>query len=232
MLEVLASAGAGFLLTGPVVDAVERRFQLDAWTDNTHYHEERHDTHVSVAHASPEGHELNVACYLPDGGLQVYLDVNSPVVLQRQLEGVYVSYRVNDGDDVRSVWGFNPVETLVFAPPDAREPLAQQLLWAESFYIRFKFEETGASRVATFHLRYREPDHPMRSVLAACGVPVLPKPTAPVTFSEYTVQPGDTLQSIASRFNVTDDEILANNRTVDPNALFVGQSLRIPIRRG
>lgn len=228
MLNVLIGAVAGFVLTGPVVEAAEQFFRLDAWTDNTHYHPERHATHVSVAHDSPEGHKLNVACYLPDGGLQVYLDINTPVVIQRQLEGVYVTYRVNDGDDIRGVWGFNAVETLAFAPPDVRELLAQQLLWADSFYLRFKFEEAGASRVATFRLRYREPDHPMRSVLAACGVRVLPKPTPP---EAYTIQAGDTIAGIAAQFNVTVDDLIDANGLLGTQGFFVGLELRIPDSR-
>ncbi len=167
----------------------------------------------------------NVACYLPDGGLQVYLNINTPVVVQRQLDGVYVTYRVNDGDDVRGVWGFNPVETLAFAPTEGRELLAQQLLGADSFYMRFKFEETGASRITTFRLRYREPDHPMRTVLAACGTPVLPEPTPQAA---YTVQPGDTMAGIAARFNVSVDDLINANRIRGTRGLSVRRELRIP----
>lgn len=44
----------------------------------------------------------------------------------------------------------------------------------------------------------------------------------------YIVQPGDTLWSIAVRFNVTLDELIAANSNVDPNLLAEGQQLVIP----
>ena len=44
----------------------------------------------------------------------------------------------------------------------------------------------------------------------------------------YIVQPGDTLSFIASRFNVTIDDLLAANPTLDPNVLSQGQQVVIP----
>lgn len=44
----------------------------------------------------------------------------------------------------------------------------------------------------------------------------------------YIVQPGDTLSSIANRFNVTLDELLAANPAIDPNLLAQGQQVVIP----
>jgi LysM repeat protein len=46
---------------------------------------------------------------------------------------------------------------------------------------------------------------------------------------EYTVQSGDTLAGIASKFNSTEEEIVKENSIADPNALFVGQLLVIPV---
>ncbi|GAB1469518.1 hypothetical protein MASR2M66_03940 [Chloroflexota bacterium] len=55
--------------------------------------------------------------------------------------------------------------------------------------------------------------------------PVLAQdPTGPV----YIVQSGDSLYSIAARFSVTIDDLLAVNGIVDPNQLAVGQQLIIP----
>jgi LysM repeat protein len=45
---------------------------------------------------------------------------------------------------------------------------------------------------------------------------------------DYTVQPGDTLGSIASRFNTTVNRIQALNNLASANALTVGQKLVIP----
>jgi murein DD-endopeptidase MepM/ murein hydrolase activator NlpD len=44
----------------------------------------------------------------------------------------------------------------------------------------------------------------------------------------YIVQPGDTLSFIASRFNLTVDDIVAANPSVDPDFLSQGQELVIP----
>ncbi len=46
----------------------------------------------------------------------------------------------------------------------------------------------------------------------------------------YTVKPGDSLFSIAKKFGVTVNSILAANPQIaDPNSLFVGQQIRIPV---
>ena len=44
----------------------------------------------------------------------------------------------------------------------------------------------------------------------------------------YIVQSGDSLYSIAARFSLTIDELLAANEGIDPNALAIGQQLIIP----
>lgn len=44
----------------------------------------------------------------------------------------------------------------------------------------------------------------------------------------YVVQPGDTLSSIANRFNVTLNELMTANPAVDPNLLAQGQQIVIP----
>lgn len=45
----------------------------------------------------------------------------------------------------------------------------------------------------------------------------------------YTVQAGDSLGAIAAKFNSTIDAIIAENNIENPNALFVGQQLIIPV---
>jgi len=54
--------------------------------------------------------------------------------------------------------------------------------------------------------------------------PVTAQASGPV----YIVQPGDTFYSIANRFNVTFDELLAANSGIDPNILAQGQQVVIP----
>jgi LysM repeat protein len=45
----------------------------------------------------------------------------------------------------------------------------------------------------------------------------------------YTVETGDTLAGIASKFNSTADAIATANNITDPNAIQVGQQLTIPV---
>ncbi len=67
--------------------------------------------------------------------------------------------------------------------------------------------------------------------------PGMPLPTAtPLppnmprgTIVEYTVKSGDSLGGIANKFNSTIEDISKENGITDPNALFVGQILRIPV---
>src|SRR4051795_10958467 len=44
----------------------------------------------------------------------------------------------------------------------------------------------------------------------------------------YVVQPGDTLFSIAARYNVSVSELATINRVYDVNAIYVGQTLTLP----
>lgn len=57
----------------------------------------------------------------------------------------------------------------------------------------------------------------------------IPVDIASGTILTYTIQAGDTLAGIAIRFNSTVDEIIAENELEDPNAIFVGQQLDIPV---
>jgi LysM repeat protein len=43
----------------------------------------------------------------------------------------------------------------------------------------------------------------------------------------YTVQSGDTLGSIASQYNTTVDELMTLNPGIDPNAMHIGQRIRV-----
>jgi LysM repeat protein len=45
----------------------------------------------------------------------------------------------------------------------------------------------------------------------------------------YTLQAGDTLAGVASTYNSTVDAIIEENNLDDPNAIFVGQQLKVPV---
>ncbi len=48
------------------------------------------------------------------------------------------------------------------------------------------------------------------------------------TYETYTVQPGDTLSSIAAEHGTTVEDIALLNNITNPNAISVGQVLKIP----
>lgn len=45
----------------------------------------------------------------------------------------------------------------------------------------------------------------------------------------YTVRPGDTLNAIAQRYNISLDDLIEANPYIDPNRISVGQVLCIPV---
>ena len=53
-------------------------------------------------------------------------------------------------------------------------------------------------------------------------------PTATAAVSTYTIEAGDTLQTIADQYGTTVEELLALNPDVDPTALQIGQTIRVP----
>jgi LysM repeat protein len=59
-----------------------------------------------------------------------------------------------------------------------------------------------------------------------------PTPDVPITSTEqvYVVQPGDTMLVIATRYDVTVQDILNANNLSDPNFVFAGQRLVIPVQ--
>jgi len=57
----------------------------------------------------------------------------------------------------------------------------------------------------------------------------IPPDLARGTILTYTIQAGDTLARIAALFNSTIDAIIDENDLEDPNAIFVGQQLDIPV---
>lgn len=67
--------------------------------------------------------------------------------------------------------------------------------------------------------------------------PGMPLPTATLvppdlpagTLIEYTVEARDSIASIAVKFNSTEDAIITKNNLEDPNSIFVGQLLLIPV---
>lgn len=70
-------------------------------------------------------------------------------------------------------------------------------------------------------------------VVAVRGVEVEPDCPPGTVQQQYTIQKGDTLSSIARRFGVTVQEILAvNPQITNPNIIFVGRVINIPCPSG
>jgi murein DD-endopeptidase MepM/ murein hydrolase activator NlpD len=73
---------------------------------------------------------------------------------------------------------------------------------------------------------------------AVAGAPDTPAPVAAAepmpAFFTYTVQPGDTIASVAAQFGISEEYITWNNPGVasDPNLLIVGATLLIPSTNG
>lgn len=63
--------------------------------------------------------------------------------------------------------------------------------------------------------------------LCVAGTAGSPAPT-PGTQTTYTVQRGDTLYSIARRFNITTTALIQANGIANSNLIYVGQRLQIP----
>ncbi|MEI8131217.1 MAG: LysM peptidoglycan-binding domain-containing protein [Leptolinea sp.] len=49
------------------------------------------------------------------------------------------------------------------------------------------------------------------------------------TIIEYAVNPGDTIGKIAAKFNSLAETIMTNNKILDPNLIYAGQPLKIPV---
>ena len=95
-------------------------------------------------------------------------------------------------------------------------------------------KSTGTSTAAPREIIIKGPNEAWQEVIAT-PTPVItptptttPRPPPPPTPTIYTVQPGDTLSAIATRYNVTVDDLVRKNRIVNPDALQVGQDLTIP----
>jgi len=67
-------------------------------------------------------------------------------------------------------------------------------------------------------------DSPKTSTSATTVTESVPQPGNPVY---YRIRSGDTLGSVAEHFDTTVDDLVALNPQVDPNALRIGQRLRV-----
>jgi LysM repeat protein len=69
-------------------------------------------------------------------------------------------------------------------------------------------------------------------VVVTATQPAVPIPTSVPQADTYTVQPGDTLNRIAAQFNTTVGALVQLNGIANPNRIFSGQVLRLPVQGG
>jgi peptidoglycan DL-endopeptidase LytE len=67
---------------------------------------------------------------------------------------------------------------------------------------------------------------PQPQPIATRSTTTRPKPK-PAARRFYTIQSGDTLETVAAKFGTTTQKLLALNPTIDPHALSIGQKIRI-----
>lgn len=85
----------------------------------------------------------------------------------------------------------------------------------------------GASGENPFEDNPAATNTPTQQVLGARTEPPATATAQPSPPAEYTVVDGDTLSEIASRFNTDTATLVALNQLTDPDAITVGQLLRI-----
>ena len=85
----------------------------------------------------------------------------------------------------------------------------------------------GASGEDPFGRNPTATNTPTQQVLGARTEPPATATAQPTPPGEYTVVDGDTLSEIASRFNTDTATLVAFNQLSDPDAITVGQVLRI-----
>jgi LysM repeat protein len=69
---------------------------------------------------------------------------------------------------------------------------------------------------------------PLPGAILPSDTPIPPNIRAG-TIIEYTINPGDTIGKIAQKFNSIAETIMTNNKITDPNLIFVGQVIKIPV---
>ena len=85
-----------------------------------------------------------------------------------------------------------------------------------------------ASTLIPFATSTRSPIAPTGTLQTPEGVVAAETPLPSPTPFAYTIQRGDTISSIALKFGVSMDDLLAANPEISPNAMSVGQVINIP----
>ena len=110
--------------------------------------------------------------------------------------------------------------------------IASALIGADRLLSGGQNQDATPSATATVHpgVVVRQVHPPQPTPVASPEATPMPTPTRQPAYFIHTVQPGDTLSSIAAAFGISLDHILWINPDVidDPNLLLVGDKLLIP----
>ena len=125
--------------------------------------------------------------------------------------------------------GFNPVQTPQVLAEDVA--FSQEVSRLENMAVSHQPEEP-VSRVFAAAVTPEPGATPAAAILEPEATPRAILEPPPI-FTVYTVQPGDTVSSIAARFGLKSESIVWNNVEIsDKDFLAVGQLLRIPATDG
>jgi len=109
-------------------------------------------------------------------------------------------------------------------PPPPPGPTTYVVQPGDNLYrISLKFQVPIEAIIAVNHIINPWYIRAGQILIIPTGVPPVPPPVR-----SYVVQPGDTVWAIAAMFRVTPWSIIALNNLVNPNLIFVGQTLLIP----
>ncbi len=125
-----------------------------------------------------------------------------------------------------AAWADDPPERYVIQPGDTLTSIAQRFGLDVAQIMTLNSLSDADAIVAGTSLRLSRAGSPVgQRPAAATTLPMSPAPTSAST--SYQVQPGDTLYSIARRFGVAPQDVVAMNRLDSADRIVVGMTLRI-----
>ena len=149
-----------------------------------------------------------------------FTETPSPTITSTPTFSAPFTYTVQDGDSLAVIaekfaLGENAIPLMLLLNPYATP--------SDPTKFATGIDPTTLNVVPGQTILLPNPDMPLPT--ATTIPPNLPRGTK----LEYVVASGDSLGAIANTFNSTIEEIMKENSLTDPNALFVGQVLLVPV---
>lgn len=135
-------------------------------------------------------------------------------------------------------------QSIVATPTPEPTPLVQQPVVPDAVAPQVSDDETSAfadeaarvessQEVATLSdvepTLELENSTPAPESVAVNPAALEPEEVEPVTSLIYRVAPGDTVSSLARKYNVSVSQLVAENNISDPNYIYVGQAIQVPV---